>query len=423
MHPEHPVKLVVEDDLRRNRLTVFFRIILAIPHLIWAELWTIAMVFVAIANWIATLVTGTPAPGLHRFSSSYVRYIAHLTAYLFIVGNPYPGFVGEEGEYPLDVVLPAPARQSRLTVGFRIILAIPALLLAAAIGGVGSARLPSGTGSRSIVGGGSTGILGGVVGVLGWWASLFRGEMPKGLRDAGAYSIGYSSQLLAYLLFVTDRYPSADPTALLSTVARPPQHPVHLVGDADDLRFSRVTAFFRPLLAIPHLIWLELWGVAATVAVFINWWILLFTAKPAASLHGFVSRYVRYSLHVTAFVYLVANPFPGFTGEQGRYPLDIELPEPARQNKWKTFFRIVLGIPAYCVYIALTIGLVIASILTWFTVLFTGAAPWGLRNYSASALRYTAQFNAYWLLLTDAYPHASPLEGAAEPQHSFAEAT
>ena len=32
---EHPVQLVVEDDLQRNRLTVFFRLILAIPHFIW----------------------------------------------------------------------------------------------------------------------------------------------------------------------------------------------------------------------------------------------------------------------------------------------------------------------------------------------------------------------------------------------------
>jgi hypothetical protein len=57
---EHPVQLVVEDDLRRNRLTVFFRLILAIPHLIWVFLWSIAIVFVGIATWVATLVRGRP---------------------------------------------------------------------------------------------------------------------------------------------------------------------------------------------------------------------------------------------------------------------------------------------------------------------------------------------------------------------------
>ena len=56
----------------------------------------------------------------------------------------------------------------------------------------------------------------------------------------------------------------------------------------------------------------------------------------------------------------------------------------------------------------------IAAILTWFVALATGSAPWGLRNLSAYALRYGAQLNAYVFLLTDGYPHASPLEGADE---------
>src|SRR5436305_6760694 len=102
----HPVRLVVEGDLRRNRLTVFFRLILAIPHLIWVTLWTIAAVIAALVNWIATLVIGRPPAGLHRFLSSYVRYTVHLNAYLYLVANPYPGFIGEEGEYEVDVRLP-----------------------------------------------------------------------------------------------------------------------------------------------------------------------------------------------------------------------------------------------------------------------------------------------------------------------------
>ena len=59
--------------------------------------------------------------------------------------------------------------------------------------------------------------------MLGWFASLARGRMPKGLRDAGAYGVGYNAQALAYLLLVTDRYPNADPTAMLEGVERPPR--------------------------------------------------------------------------------------------------------------------------------------------------------------------------------------------------------
>ena len=409
--------LVVEDDLRRNRLTVFFRILLAIPHLVWALLWSIAVLFAAIANWIATLIAGQPPAGLHRFMCSYIRYLAHLDAYLWLVGNPYPGFVGEEGEYPVDVKLPPPAAQARWPVFFRIFLALPAIMLSSALGGGGSISYSRGRRTSY----GSGGALALACAVLGWFASVAHGRMPKGLRDAGAYSVGYSAQMLAYLLLVTDRYPNADPTAMLESVGRPPEHPVHLVGDPHDLRRSRVTVFFRPLLTIPHYLWLELWGVAVFFAVVANWFVTLVRGTPARPLHRFTSAYVRQRLHVLAFLFLVANPFPGFVGEFGRYPLDVELPAPARQNRWKTFFRIFLVIPAAIVDVALVWGLILCAVFTWFVALARGSAPWGLRNMSAYALRYDAQTTSYLLLLTDAYPHASPLEGAPSPRHEFAE--
>ena len=417
---EHPVQLVVDDDLQRNRLTVFFRLLLAIPHFVWVFLWSIAVVFAAIANWVATLAAGTPPAGLHRFMCKYIRYVAHLNAYLWLVANPYPGFVGEEGDYPVDVKLPPPAEQDRLKTLVRIILASPALLVSATLGGAGSLRVPY-RGTYGRYGGGANGALAGVCSVLGWFAILVRGRMPKGLRDAGAYSVGYTAQMLAYVLLVTDRYPNADPTAMLVTVPRPPQHPVYLVGDAHDLRHSRVLVFFRLPLAIPHLVWLALWTIAAVIVGILNWFATLFSGTPARGFHRFLAAYVRYSLHVSSFIYLAANPFPGFTGEQGRYPLDVVLPEPQRQNRWVTGFRFILAIPAFLVNSALGSALFVAAVLTWFVALGTGSAPWGLRNLSAYALRYGAQVNAYLFLLTEQYPHASPLEGADEPQESYDE--
>ena len=420
---EHPVQLVVEDDLKRNRLTVFFRLILAIPHFIWAFLWSIAVFFAAIANWVVTLATGRPAPSLHRFLSSYVRYLAHLYAYLWLVANPYPGFVGEEGEYPIDVRLPPPQPQARAKTLVRIVLALPALVLATVLGSAGG--FASGSrrgGSRSQSFGYNASGLGIAVAVLGWFSSLARGRMPKGLRDAGAFAVGYNAQAFAYLLLLTDRYPNADPTAMLDGVERPPVHPVHLVGDAHDLRRSRVTVFFRILLALPHVVWLALWSIAAIVVAILNWFATLFSGTPPRSFHQFLSRFIRYGLHVSAFIYLAANPFPGFTGEAGTYPLDLVLPERARQNRWKTGFRLFLAIPAAIVNSALGSALIAAAFFTWFVALVRGSAPWGLRNLSAYALRYGAQMNAYFLLLTDAYPHASPLEGEAPAEQAFVEA-
>jgi hypothetical protein len=418
----HPVRLVVEDDLERNRVTVFFRVILAIPHLIWLFLWTIGILFVVVVNWFVTLAAGRPAASLHGWTSSYVRYVTHLNAYLYLAANPYPGFLGEEGEYPIDLRLPPPEPQERWKTLLRLFLAIPALLLATALGGGFAANFGSRSGNTRYSAAGGRGALSLTCAILGWFAILARGRMPKGLRDASAYGIGYGAQAAAYLLLVTDSYPNADPTAMLDGVDRPPEHVVRLVGDADDLRFSRLTVFFRLPLAVPHLVWLLLWGIVAFFAVVANWFVTLFRGTPASGLHAFVSSYVRYQLHVYAFLYLVANPFPGFDGAPGRYPIDLVVPEPARQNRWKTGFRLVLAIPAFAVSAALGYGLLVAAVLTWFVALVRGAAPWGLRNYSAYSLRYQAQANAYVALLTDAYPHASPLEGAPAPQHDFAAA-
>src|SRR5262249_53461702 len=155
-----------------------------------------------------------------------------------------------------------------------------------------------------------------------------------------------------------------------------------------------------------------LWGVLAVLAVIVQWFVTLFAGRPARALHRFLSSYVRYAFHVYAFGSLAANPFPGFTGKPGVYPLDLVLPEPARQNLWKTFFRGVLVVPALILAVGFWGVLLVASVLTWFTALFTAKAPEGIRNVAAWSLRYVGQTNAYFNLLTDVYPHSSPLEGA-----------
>lgn len=415
---EHPVHPVVEDDYVRNRLTVLVRLLLALPHLIWFLIWSIGVLFAAVANWLISLFMGRPPGGLHRFMCAYVRYQAHLSAYLSFAGNPYPGFVGEEGEYPIDVTLPKePVAQRRWTILIRIILAIPALIVSAALAGSGGLNVVSSNGggrnsSRGVNGGGALLF---VCGVLGWFACLARGRMPKGLRDAAVYAIGYSAQATAYVLLVTDRYPNADPTQMLAGVERPPRHPVRVVGDPYDLRRSRLTVFFRLLLTLPHIVWLGLWGVIALCAAIAQWFVTLVRGTPAAGFHGFLAAYVRYRLHVYAYVMLVANPFPGFTGTQGTYPLDLEVAGPEPQNRWKTGFRIPLAIPALLVNAALGGALFSSAVLTWFYALVRGRASWGLRNLAAYAVRYDAQLQSYGLLLTDAYPHASPLEGGDTP--------
>lgn len=406
---DHPVRLSIEDDRRRSRLTVFFRILLAIPHLVWLVLWSVAALFAALATWIAALVTGQAPTALHRFLSAYVRYGTHVSAYLYLTANPFPSFTGAPG-YPVDVEIPDPQRQARWKTALRLLLALPASALAIALGsGISDPGFRDEWWAWSSVGGAAS-----ASAFLGWFASLARGRMPPGLRNLGAYGIGYSAQTWAYVLLLTDRYPNSDPDAIGPEWELPP-HAVRLELD-DDGRRSRLTVFFRLLLAFPHFVWLALWSVAAFLAAITNGLVALFRGRSASALHRFLAAYVRYYAHVTAFVTLVANPFPGFAGAPG-YPVEVTVDPPERQNRWITLFRFFLAIPTFFLSGALSVALIVVGILGWFAALVTGRMPIGLRNLGAYAVRYVSQTNAYWLIVTDAYPNASPaLRPPREPK-------
>ncbi len=183
--PVHPISLVDHDDLRRWRLSVALRFLLALPHLAVAGLWGIAAVPVAVAAWSATLARGTMPPGLHAWLGRYVRYATHVNAYVYLVADPYPRFRGWFGTYPVDLAIAAPAAQPRWATLLRIVLAIPAGVLAYVLGAVA-----------------------GVLSVAGWFVAVALGRMPRGLRDLLAYILRYQAQTSGYVLLLTSRYPA-----------------------------------------------------------------------------------------------------------------------------------------------------------------------------------------------------------------------
>jgi hypothetical protein len=396
---ERPVRLTISDDLERGRGSVFFRLWFALPFLLWLVIWGFAAFFVAIANWFATLFRGASPQALHGFLVRFVRFAVHTYAFLYLAAEPLPGFGGKPG-YPVDVEIDPPVRQNRWKVGFRLVLAIPALfLLTAFLGSAASFNSNSGTESSGI------GLLVAAA-FLGWFFALARSRMARGLRDLIAYGLSYAAQVWAYMTLLTDRYPSSDPlTAIGPLPVR--EDPIRLES-SDDLRRNRLTVFFRLLLVIPHLIWLVLWGIVALFAAVGNWFATLFTGTPPAGLHRFLASYLRYQLHVGAYLYLIGNPFPGFAGERGSYPIELRIADRAPQNRWTVGFRVVLALPAALLGAAFGSFLFTVAVLAWFASLFTGTMPLGLRNAGALALRYTAQFYGYLFLVTDAYPYSGP---------------
>ncbi len=403
---DRPVRLVVTDDLVRSRWTVAFRLILAIPVLVVYAIWTLAAIVAAVVAWLVVLAQGRLGERLHDFLASYVRFTVRMNAYLHLAADPWPG-LGTVLSYPVVVEIDPPARQRRWTAALRLFLALPALLLAAASGGGGNLGWRSGWG---VSGSGGTGA---TAAFLGWFASLARGRMPRGLRDLALYGIGYSAQTLAYLLLLTDRYPDADP-ALAGPMALP-EHPVRLEL-RDDLARPRLLVFFRLLLALPHLVWITLWTMAAVPAAVACWLAALLRGSVPRPLHRFLAAYVRYALHLGAFVYMVGGPFPGFVGAAGSYPVDVTLPPPERQGRWTIAFRIVLAIPALALAGAYGGISLVVALLGWFSALARGRMPRGMQRLGAASLRYQAQAFAYALLLTGRYPYAAPAledEGSA----------
>jgi hypothetical protein len=181
----HPIGLIVDDDLRRTRLTVFFRLLLAIPQFIWLYVFGIVAAFALLFAWIVAVFTGRVPDSLHNLLARYQRLTTHVAAYTLLIADPWPPFGGSPGTYPIDLRVDEAAPQSRLTVFFRGLLAIPALVLAYVFRLVNT-----------------------LIAVLGWFYSLIFGRMHEGMRDLSAWMLQFEMQAYCYLFLLTGRYPS-----------------------------------------------------------------------------------------------------------------------------------------------------------------------------------------------------------------------
>jgi hypothetical protein len=180
------VRLVVYDDLNRSRLTVFFRLLLLFPHFVWQYAWSLIVIpLCVVVNWFVVLFRARTPEDMHLLLARALRYRTHVNSYLFLVSNPYPTFFGRPGSHPVDLEVEGPERQRRVVTSFRLILAIPAFVVAYVFVFVVW-----------------------VVAFIGWFIALVVGRMPKGMRDLSAYCLQYEAQTFAYLMILTDRYPS-----------------------------------------------------------------------------------------------------------------------------------------------------------------------------------------------------------------------
>ena len=88
---------------------------------------------------------------------------------------------------------------------------------------------------------------------------------------------------------------------------------------------NRGTVAIRLLLAIPHFIVLEVFGIVACVVTVISWFIQVFTGKRNEGMFNLANRFVAYAARVYAYAGLLYDVYPGFIDDQGKTPVAYQL--------------------------------------------------------------------------------------------------
>lgn len=182
----YPITYEADYEREPNRVSTFFRLILAIPWLIVGYVYLIAFLFTHIAAWFALVFTARYPQGLYNFNSGIVRYLVRVNAYAYLQTDQFPPFgISPDPTYPIRLnVAPRAERQSRLKVFFRIILFLPAYVVVYLITYVHL-----------------------MVSAVSWLTIVFRGYQPAGVHNALTFTNSYIARATGYLALLTDTYP------------------------------------------------------------------------------------------------------------------------------------------------------------------------------------------------------------------------
>jgi hypothetical protein len=182
-------------------------------------------------------------------------------------------------------------------------------------------------------------------------------------------------------------------------------YPVTFEADYVEKR-SRLTTFFRLLLAIPHLIFVYLYQLAAGVVVLVAWFVLLFTGRWPLGMYDFVAGSLRYSTRVYGYTCLLTDAYPPFSGDPTiSYPIRLNIAAPKPEySRLKVLFRIILAIPVAIITYAMQIVAEVGALLAWFAIVVLGRQPKGLQDMIVLGLSYQQRAYSYIGLITEDWP-------------------
>jgi Domain of unknown function (DUF4389) len=200
-------------------------------------------------------------------------------------------------------------------------------------------------------------------------------------------------------------------------------YPVQFSVDYPDRLLNRLTTFFRIFVVIPIAIVLGTvtagnyqWssrGGTTTVIMFGAGGLLflgpllmiLFRQKYPRWWFDWNRELLRFSNRVAVYIALMDDHYPS-TDEEQSVHLDFPYPDvPQELNRWLPLVKWFLAIPHYVVLFFLEIGAVVAVIIAWFAILFTGRYPRALFDFVEGVIRWGNRVAGYaFLLVTDRYP-------------------
>jgi hypothetical protein len=206
--------------------------------------------------------------------------------------------------YPVQFTVEYPDRPlNRLTTFFRLIVAIPILIVLGAVSG-GTWQWTSGQTSAAQ----STAVVAAGAGGLLFFAPLlmivFRQKYPRWWFDWNTELLRFINRVGVYLALMDDRYPSTDEQQAVRLEYPYPDVPREL---------NRWLPLVKWLLALPHYIVLAFLYLAAFIVVILVWFAILFTGRYPRGLFDFVEGVIRWHYRVVGYaVTLVTDEYPPF---------------------------------------------------------------------------------------------------------------
>jgi hypothetical protein len=214
-----------------------------------------------------------------------------------------------EGAMPHPVQIriePQLEDRNRLTTAFRVVLALPHLLL---VGGpvaliLFHATRPEPQDFGWQAGGGALGAVAALCALIAWFAIVFTSRHPDGLWRLAAFYLRWRVRAVAYTALLRDEYPPFGDGAYPARfeLARPAAR-------------NRLTVAFRPVLVLPHLIAVWVLGIAWAFTSLIAWFAILFTGRYPPSLYRFAVGVLRWNTRVEAYALLLDDTYPPFSLE------------------------------------------------------------------------------------------------------------